>query len=230
MAHFSDVDGKRPPDRVTADLPGAGQVPIDGLYATYFKRLLDILAVLAALPFVLPVILVLAFLVRRDGGPALYVQARIGRGGRVFRLWKLRTMVVDADRKLAAHLATNAAARAEWDETQKLKCDPRITPIGRVLRRTSLDELPQLWNVLRGDMSLVGPRPMMPSQRRLYPGRIYYRLRPGLTGFWQISDRNETSFAGRAIHDAAYADRLSLFTDVFVLLRTVRAVLRGTGY
>ena len=95
-------------------------------------------------------------------------------------------MVVDAERRLAEHLAGDPAARAEWDTTQKLKNDPRITPIGRLIRKSSLDELPQLWNVLRGDMSLVGPRPMMPDQTALYPGRAYYALRPGLTGFWQI--------------------------------------------
>jgi exopolysaccharide production protein ExoY len=237
MAHISDIEDDRTASdalgrtagrsggltRAEADAPG-------GLYGAHVKRLLDVLAVVAALPVVLPLILVLAILVRRDGGPAFYVQDRIGRGGRVFRLWKLRSMVVDADRRLAAHLAVNPAARAEWDESQKLKNDPRITALGRLLRRTSLDELPQLWNVLRGDMSLVGPRPMMPSQRALYPGQTYYRLRPGLTGFWQISDRNETSFAGRAVYDADYANRLSLTTDLLVLVLTVRAVLRGTGY
>lgn len=206
------------------------RLPGEGIYPTYLKRGFDITAVLLALPLVALLLLVLAILVRCDGGPAFYVQDRIGRGGRIFKLWKLRTMVVDADERLAAHLAVNPKARAEWEETQKLKNDPRITQLGRLLRRSSLDELPQLWNVLRGDMSLVGPRPMMPNQRRLYPGQSYYRLRPGLTGFWQISDRNETSFAGRAVYDAAYADRLSFLTDMMVILRTVGAVLRGTGY
>ena len=127
-------------------------------------------------------------------------------------------MVIDADQRLAAHLAADPALRAEWDETQKLKNDPRITAVGRLLRKTSLDELPQLWNVLKGDMSLVGPRPMMPEQRALYPGRAYYSMRPGLTGPWQVSDRNETSFAGRAEFDAAYARRMSLRTDLVILL------------
>ena len=128
----------------------------------------------------------------------------------MFRLWKLRSMVVDADRKLEEYLCANPAARAEWDETQKLKDDPRITAAGRLIRKTSLDELPQLWNVLIGDMSLVGPRPMMPQQAELYPGRDYYRLRPGLTGLWQISDRNATSFAARAAYDAEYSRQMSL--------------------
>ena len=167
---------------------------------------------------------------RRDGGPAFYVQDRIGLDGRVFRLWKLRSMVIDADQRLAAHLAADPALRAEWDETQKLKRDPRITAVGRLLRKTSLDELPQLWNVLKGDMSLVGPRPMMPEQRALYPGRAYYQMRPGLTGPWQVSDRNEVSFAGRAEFDADYAGRMSLATDLGILFLTVWVVLRGTGY
>ena len=139
-------------------------------------------------------------------------------------------MVVDADARLAAHLAADPALRAEWDETQKLKRDPRITAVGRLLRKTSLDELPQLWNVLKGDMSLVGPRPMMPEQRALYPGRAYYQMRPGLTGPWQVSDRNAVSFAGRAEFDADYARRMSLATDLCILFLTVWVVLRGTGY
>jgi exopolysaccharide production protein ExoY len=223
MAHFSEIGTDRDSIEQTSG-PGSG------FYASYCKRGLDVIAVLLALPILVPLILLLAFLIRRDGGPAFYVHDRVGRNGRLFRLWKLRTMVVDADERLADHLARNPAARAEWHETQKLKADPRITPIGRILRKTSLDELPQLWNVIRGEMSLVGPRPMMPDQQVLYPGREYYRLRPGLTGFWQISDRNRTAFAGRAHFDADYAARLSFVTDVIVLMRTVRIVLRGTGY
>jgi exopolysaccharide production protein ExoY len=223
MAHFSDIGINR--GVVTGEVgPGSG------FYGSYLKRALDVVAVAAALPFLMPLILLLAWLIRRDGGPAFYVQDRVGMNGRIFRLWKLRTMVPDAEERLADHLARNPAARAEWHETQKLKNDPRITRVGRLLRKTSIDELPQLWNVLRGEMSLVGPRPMMPAQQSLYPGKAYYQLRPGLTGFWQISKRNETAFAGRADFDADYAARLSLFTDISVLLRTVRIVLRGTGY
>jgi lipopolysaccharide/colanic/teichoic acid biosynthesis glycosyltransferase len=228
MAHYSEIDGG------LGDAPYVARVrrapTRTGLYRSYFKRAFDILAVLLAAPFVLPVVLVMGLLVRRDGGSAFYCQDRVGRGGAVFRIWKLRSMVVDADQKLEAYLATDPVARAEWDEHQKLKSDPRITAVGRLIRKTSLDELPQLFNVLRGDMSLVGPRPMMPDQARLYPGRAYYRLRPGLTGFWQISDRNETSFAGRAAYDTQYARRLSLPTDVKVIFATIMVVLRGTGY
>lgn len=202
----------------------------EGVYSRHLKRTFDLLIVLLAAPFVLLAVMVFALAVRLDGGPAFYLQDRIGKDGRIFRIWKLRSMVTDADARLAAHLEENPAARAEWDHSQKLKKDPRITKVGRLIRKTSLDELPQLWNVVTGDMSLVGPRPMMPSQAPLYPGQAYYRLRPGLTGYWQISSRNESSFAERAGFDSRYAAELSLFTDLRVLFSTVRVVLRGTGY
>ena len=155
---------------------------------------------------------------------------RVGRHGRIYTIWKLRSMTRDADQALEAHLAANPEARVEWDRTQKLKNDPRITKLGRVLRKSSLDELPQLFNVLRGDMSLVGPRPMMPEQQALYPGTAYYKLRPGITGMWQVSKRNESTFADRARFDTQYDRRLSLLTDIKLLLATVRVVLRGTGH
>ena len=140
---------------------------------------------------------------------------------------KIRTMEPGAEAALARHLAADPAARREWDATQKLRPDPRITPLGRVLRKTSLDELPQLWNVLAGDMSLVGPRPMMPAQRALYPGRAAFALRPGLTGPWQVSARNDTGFAARAGFDADYLAGLSLGRDLAILWRTLAVVLRG---
>lgn len=200
-----------------------------GLYRTYFKRFLDVTLVVLSAPFVLPLIAALAILISQDGGRPFYSQRRVGRGGRLYRLWKLRTMVHDADARLEAHLVANPEARREWGETQKLRRDPRITRFGRLLRRTSLDELPQLWNVLIGDMSLVGPRPMMISQIALYPGETYYALRPGITGYWQTSGRNDTTFEARAEYDAAYGRDLSLITDVRVLARTVGVVLRCTG-
>jgi|TARA_R110002020_G_scaffold47754_4_gene136222 exopolysaccharide production protein ExoY len=199
-------------------------------YSRIGKRSLDVSLILMAAPFVLPIVAILALLVARQGGKPFYTQERVGRGGQFYKIWKLRSMVPDADQKLELHLADDPAARAEWDETQKLKNDPRITAFGRFLRRSSLDELPQLWNVLRGDMSLVGPRPMMPSQVTLYPGRDYYDLRPGITGSWQISARNESSFADRCGFDSSYSDNLSLKEDVRILAATVRVVLRATGH
>ncbi len=209
--------------------PGTNPAKPAGVYSNGLKRIFDISLVLIAAPVVLPLIAIMAFLVALDGGPAFYSQNRVGFKGRIFRCWKLRTMVVDADQKLADYLATNPAAREEWDRTQKLRNDPRITPIGHVLRKTSLDELAQLWNVLKGDMSIVGPRPMMPDQAPLYPGEAYYQMRPGITGFWQISERNDSAFAARAVHDNAYAGRMSLLTDIRVMFSTVGVVVRGTG-
>ncbi|MEM8633346.1 MAG: sugar transferase [Pseudomonadota bacterium] len=201
-----------------------------GFYRHVAKRGLDVTLILLSLPVILPVILVLAAFVALNGGSPFYRQQRIGQNGRVFNMWKLRTMVCDADQVLEACLNDDPALRAEWDTKQKLLKDPRITPLGRLLRRSSIDELPQLFNVLLGDMSLVGPRPMMVGQRHMYHGQDYYELRPGITGFWQISDRNQTSFSDRAFYDARYNNQLSLRTDLAILLATVRTVLKGTGH
>ncbi len=200
-----------------------------GVYRNFGKRVLDMILVLLVLPIVLPLVAVLALVIASDGHSPFYLQDRVGRGGRVFKLWKLRTMVPDAKAKLEAHLAGNEAARTEWDAYQKLTNDPRITAVGRFLRKSSLDELPQLWNVLKGDMSLVGPRPMMTEQRSLYPGKAYYLLRPGLTGMWQVSDRNGSTFAQRAEFDATYERQVTFVTDAKVMVSTVGVVLRGTG-
>ena len=201
-----------------------------GLYRNYVKRLFDVAAVLSASLVVGPLILLLALLVAADGSNPFYWNERVGRRGRNFRMLKLRTMVPDADKMLEDYLSRNAEARLEWNSTQKLKTDPRITRIGRFLRKTSLDELPQLWNVLTGDMSLVGPRPMMPSQRPLYHGLAYYSLRPGITGIWQVSDRNESAFSKRAEYDSEYDEKLTFRMDMWLLWSTVRVVLKGTGY
>ncbi len=200
-----------------------------GLYRERVKRVLDIALVLIASLPVACVVLLLALIVARDGASPFFVQDRVGRGGKSFRMWKIRTMVPDAQQVLEQHLAADPVARAEWDRNQKLRHDPRITGFGRMLRRSSLDELPQFLNVLRGDMALVGPRPMLPSQRSFYPGTEYYALRPGVTGFWQTSVRNESSFVDRAGFDRSYFHALSLGTDLRVLLRTLRVVVRGTG-
>lgn len=200
------------------------------LYRKVFKRLLDVTIVLLALPIVLPIVVLLAALVARDGNNPFYGQQRIGKDGRLFTMWKLRTMVPDAQSLLDEYLSRNTLARLEWEQTQKLKNDPRITPSGQILRKTSLDELPQLWNVLVGEMSLVGPRPMMPEQKGLYPGKAYFTLRPGLTGSWQVSERNASTFASRADFDTSYAEDLTFKTDVGILYATVGVVVRATGY
>jgi lipopolysaccharide/colanic/teichoic acid biosynthesis glycosyltransferase len=202
----------------------------ENLYKTTGKRVLDVALVLLSSIIVLPLISLLAAIIWVKGGSPFYVQRRVGRGGQSFNIYKLRTMVADSDELLAKLVRDCPETRHEWNTTQKLKDDPRITPFGRFLRKSSLDELPQLLNVLLGDMSLVGPRPMMESQVALYPGHAYYRLRPGVTGFWQICDRNACDFADRAKFDDAYDRTLSLGTDVRVLAQTVGVVLRGTGY
>lgn len=211
----------------------AARVPLVrsvGLYENFFKRFFDIAFVVFTAPIALLIIGISALIVALDGHCAFYTQDRVGRGGRVFRLLKIRTMVPDADARLSEYLAGNMAARVEWETSQKLKRDPRITTFGRLLRKSSLDELPQLWNVLRGDMSIVGPRPMMVDQKSLYPGSAYYELRPGITGPWQVSDRNDSTFAARAKFDSEYCNNLSLRTDLSILVRTVSAVLRCTGH
>ena len=213
---------EQPQPLVTAARPG-------GMYRHRFKRLLDITAIIAAAPVVLPIVVGLAVLVARHGGRPFYSQVRVGKGGRPFRMWKLRSMVNDADARMESYLAENPDARAEWDSNQKLRNDPRVTTFGKFLRRSSLDELPQLWNVLKGDMSLVGPRPMMLNQQSLYPGDAYYKLRPGITGSWQTAGRHTTTFAARAEFDASYEAELSLMTDVRIMARTVGVVLKGSG-
>ncbi|MHA3914940.1 sugar transferase [Halovulum sp. GXIMD14793] len=200
-------------------------------YSAWQKRCLDVILVLMALPLILPILLIIAFLVRRDGGPAFFGHRRIGRDGKEFTCWKLRSMVPDADRVLAMHLAADPLARLEWSATQKLLHDPRITPLGRFIRRTSIDELPQLWNVLRGEMSLVGPRPVTEDELQRY-GRhraTYLSCRPGLTGLWQVSGRNTVSYDERVRMDVAYALGIGLWLDLTIILRTFGEVIHRSG-
>ena len=201
-------------------------------YSDWGKRLLDVAAVVATLPITLPLLGVLALAIRLDSrGPALFRQRRFGRGGREFTLLKFRTMVQDAQGVLEGHLAANEQHRWEWAETQKLRKDPRITRVGRVLRKFSLDELPQLLNVLRGDMSLVGPRPIIDEELERYGSAIdvYHQVRPGLTGLWQVSGRNDLTYEQRVRLDVQYVRTRSFRGDLRLLLRTPRAVLRGRG-
>lgn len=200
-----------------------------GIYRSAAKRMADLLLVLLAAPMVVPMVLMLAFMVSRKGGRPFYSQLRVGKDGKLFRMWKLRTMVVNADELITGYLNSNPEAKEEWDRTQKLRNDPRISEFGHFLRKSSLDELPQLWNVFKGDMSLVGPRPMLEYQQPLYPGLGYYALRPGLTGYWQVTERNHASFAERAWYDDRYEEELSLMNDLKVMYKTVDVVLKGTG-
>ena len=196
-----------------------------------FKRLFDIVGALALGLLFLPVILVVVYALRREGGPVLYGHRRIGRAGITFRCLKFRSMVPNADRVLRELLDSHPELKAEWLRDHKLKVDPRITAIGRFLRRTSLDELPQLLNVLRGQMSLVGPRPVVQEELIRY-GRCaarYLSVRPGLTGLWQVSGRSDNSYRRRVALDAYYVRRQNALMDLRILLRTVKVVFGDRG-
>ncbi len=196
------------------------------------QRAFDLAVAIPLLTLLGPVFAFLALAVWiNDGGPAFYGQMRVGRHGRSFRCWKFRSMVTDSDAVLAKVLARSPEARAEWARDHKLKSDPRITWIGWFLRSSSLDELPQLWNVMLGEMSLVGPRPIVVAEVGRYGARFhdYCSCRPGITGLWQVSGRNDTSYRRRVALDAVYARRASLGFDMAILARTIPAVLLRRG-
>ena len=196
------------------------------------KRCLDISVATTALFLLLPLLLLIAVMVwAGDRHAPIYRHMRLGRDGRSFGCLKFRSMVTNGDAVLAAHLAADPHAQAEWAATHKLSDDPRITSIGQVLRKTSLDELPQLWNVLRGEMSLVGPRPIVQAEVARY-GRAFqtcFAVPPGVTGLWQVSGRSDTSYAERVALDLDYASRWSLRRDIAIMLRTIPAVLAQRG-
>ncbi|WP_431860976.1 undecaprenyl-phosphate galactose phosphotransferase WbaP [Azospirillum sp.] len=195
------------------------------------KLAFDVAVASVLLLLLTPMFAIFAMLIARGGGPVLYRHRRVGRAGRPFGCLKFRTMVPDADRMLSAHLAENPEAAAEWGRTFKLRADPRVTPVGRVLRSTSLDELPQLLNVLRGEMSLVGPRPVTAEELRFY-GRdvaFYLETRPGMTGLWQVRGRSTTTYDDRVFYDIWYVKNWSLWHDIAILAKTVPVVLRRIG-
>ncbi len=241
--HYGDVD-------IVSPMRG---LPLAGTHVTHFfshdvlslrlynnlarpwprrlKRAFDLLVGSLLFLFLAPLFLVISVQVARTGGPVFYRHQRIGKGGRPFTCFKFRTMVPDADRVLAEHLAARPDAGREWQEVRKLRDDPRITRIGAWLRRTSLDELPQLINVIRGEMSLVGPRPVIEQELARYGDNIVYYVEstPGLTGLWQISGRNDLDYRRRVHLDCWYVKNWSLWYDLVILLKTPRAVLRGSG-
>jgi len=197
----------------------------------FLKRSFDILVSVTALAIASPIILLLAGIVKMDGGKAFYRHKRIGLNGEVFSCLKLRSMIANSDEVLTKHLETNPGARAEWLRDYKLRNDPRVTRIGAFMRRTSLDELPQLVNVLRGEMSVVGPRPIIVAEMAEYDSDIafYYRVRPGITGLWQVSGRNDVIYAERVRIDSWYVRNWSLWHDIAIMCKTVSVVFKGRG-
>lgn len=195
------------------------------------KRTFDILGSSFLLLLLLPFCIPLYFIITRDGGNFIYEHLRVGQHKKKFKCLKFRTMVNNSDEVLEKILATDESARLEWEKDFKLKDDPRITPIGRWLRARSLDELPQLWNVLKGEMSLVGPRPIVKKELSYYREDVDYYLmaKPGMTGLWQVSGRNNVSYDTRVYFDTWYAKNWSLWNDIVILLKTVKVVCKKTG-
>ncbi len=198
------------------------------------RRVLDLALLVCAAPVVLALVAMIALamaLESRGRAPVWFAQTRVGRGGQLFRMYKFRTMVPHAEQVLAAYLAGNDEAAREWHAVQKLRNDPRVTQLGRLLRKTSLDELPQLWNVLRGEMSLVGPRPLVEGEGARYGASYaeYLCVRPGLTGLWQVSGRNDTTYAQRVEMDVTYVRTRSMVRDLTIIAKTPVVLFTGRG-
>ena len=196
------------------------------------KRLMDVLFILLLTPILLPLCAGIVLAVRMSSkGPILFSHRRIRRHGAFFSMWKFRTMCVNSAEVLDVYLRAHPEARVEWRKNHKLKNDPRVTPVGNFLRRTSLDELPQLWNVLGGSMSLVGPRPIVAAEVEKYGEFFadYCAVKPGITGLWQVSGRSKTSYAERVRFDRQYARRWSLTVDLRILVRTLSSVVNQDG-
>jgi exopolysaccharide production protein ExoY len=229
MTNFSELQGF---DQAPGAATGTAERCSLNVYGPA-KRMTDMGLTLVLLFALAPLLIVLWVVCRLDGGPGVYGHVRVGRHGQPFRCLKFRTMVVDADAVLARHLAACPEARTEWAATRKLTDDPRITTVGRLLRATSFDELPQLFNVLQGEMSLVGPRPVVQAELTDFFGRsgtaAYLSVRPGLTGLWQVSGRSDVDYPRRVALDMTYVRNASFLLDVQILLRTVMVVLLRKG-
>lgn len=211
---------------------GFGDRPAGAIHVALSKRIFDLLFGVFAIVFFAPFLIGVAFLILvTDGGPVLFRHERVGLGGRRFGCLKFRTMCRDADRRLEDHLARDPAARAEWQATRKLKRDPRLNLAGDFLRKTSLDELPQLWNVIRGEMSIVGPRPVVADEASYYGAdfEVYKSVMPGLTGLWQVSGRSDTTYDERVALDVRYVETRTLAGDILIILKTIGVILRREG-
>ncbi len=213
-------------------LRGEDTAPWSLLRYRMIKRIIDLVVMVLGLPVLLPALLLVAAMVKfTSPGPVFFSHRRICREGAFFSMWKFRTMCVNSSEVLEHYLTRHPEARAEWNKTHKLKKDPRITPVGRFLRLYSLDELPQAWNVIRGQMSMVGPRPIVAAEVEKYGEffQTYYRVKPGVTGLWQVSGRSKLSYAERVQLDCDYVRNWSLLRDVKIMLTTFRAVVNRDG-
>jgi exopolysaccharide production protein ExoY len=230
------VPATAPQRRVFGGKAGSGSPPWTAgparVVGGAFKRGFDISVALTAIILLLPMFCVIALAIKLgDRGPIFYRHRRIGLGGASFDCLKFRSMVVNGDEVLSRHLAANSAAAREWEETRKLKKDPRITPLGAAMRKTSLDELPQLLNILKGEMSFVGPRPIVTAEVSKYGDAIghYLAARPGLTGPWQVSGRNDADYSIRVALDRDYVDDWTFWRDVSIIAKTARVVVTARG-
>jgi undecaprenyl-phosphate galactose phosphotransferase len=222
------------PEALLATAPAALEATGEARFPTIYesaKRVLDIVGALSIGLCFSPIILLVLLSLLRDGGSVIFSHTRVGRSGRAFKVLKFRTMVPNSDEILRNVILNDPAMREEWLRERKLRNDPRVTKIGRFLRRTSLDELPQLLNVLRGEMSLVGPRPVVREELSMYrrASRYYLAVKPGLTGLWQISGRNDCEYCRRVAMDRQYVQRASLQLDLLILVKTVFVVLGRRG-
>ncbi len=204
---------------------GSKNPPVGGL----LKRILDLIIATTALVMAAPVMIVVALLIKMTaGGPAVFSHSRVGFGGKPFSCYKFRSMVANSEDVLKSYLEANPNIRMEWEKTHKIRNDPRVTFLGRMLRKSSLDELPQLYNIIRGDMSCVGPRPIVKEELLRYGDHVgeYLRTRPGLTGLWQVSGRSSMDYANRVALDSQYVRNWSVWFDIAILFRTIFAVMR----
>jgi lipopolysaccharide/colanic/teichoic acid biosynthesis glycosyltransferase len=215
----------------TTAIPRPHPIRRNGWAESVFRRAFDLVGALILGVVFAPLMIVIALLLKHRHGSIIYRHRRIGREGRAFECLKFRTMIVDADSVLGELLDRHPEMRAEWVRDQKLRHDPRITPVGRFLRHTSLDELPQLWNVIRGEMSLVGPRPVVREELMRYGRNLptYLSARPGITGLWQVMGRNTTTYRRRVALDVYYVRKQNVLLDLFILLKTTRVVVTGGG-
>ena len=201
-------------------------------WAQRLKRVLDLFGAVVGGLLISPLLLAIVVLIKLDSsGPVFYGHRRLGAKGEYFRCWKFRTMSTDAEWLLDEHLQRNPDLQAEWEQNHKLREDPRVTRVGRFLRKLSLDELPQLWNVLRAEMSLTGPRPIVDAEIPKYKKNyaLYKRIRPGMSGFWQVGGRSDTDYEERVAMDSYYVRNWSVWLDIIILARTIKIVLAGKG-